>query len=182
MFIKHDTFTGAPRVEDLRVALDAIKVTHTDRMKKIDSLRSEIMETLDHVCNLKIAEEKYLRSLGFIPPPPIDEDGSPTRNPHSTKAGLGLNSRSNAPSRLKNEKYEDYSDPTSLPLKRPSQQDVNIAMNRALDVLINEDSKARRYTHLIQNAFLIINMKRKEIEALVEEKDSVSKGMEREDA
>jgi len=180
MIRKLNSYTGAPRAEDLRVLMGMIDLTHHDRMRKIETLRNEIQMGLDHIADLKKAEESYLRTLGLVPMSPIGDDGKPTRNPYATLPDLGINSRTDAPSRVQNKNFRDYSDPTQRPQTRPSQQDVNVAVNKALLALKSEDSIARRYEHKILNAFLIVNLKREELKKLVAEQEAVAKGEERE--
>lgn len=181
MFIKHNNYTGALRVEDLKCALDTVRVTHSARMRKIDSLRNEILDLLDHIAVLKKAEAKYLASLGFSIAPSIDEQGNPTRSMYLTASDMGTNSRSNAPSRVVNSKFEDYSNPYNRPKVRPGEQDSNIAMNEAVEVLRNEDSTARRYNHKILDARLKANLKRLELEKLLKEQSRTAGEEERED-
>lgn len=176
MFWKINSYTGAPRVEDLKAALAIVSLTHHERMRKMESLRNDVQMGLDHIANLKKIEDNYLRTLGLLPPSPIGSDGSPTRNPYATLPDLGINSRTDAPSRVQNKNFTDYAESTRRPQTRPSTQDVNVSMNKVLEVLINEDSTVRRIEHKIRNAFLMVNLKREELRKLQSERELVAYG------
>lgn len=156
----------------------SIVMTHAQRMERITTLQIEVQVLLDRVSNLKQVEDTYLSELGYFPASPINDDGTPGRNPFSTLPEFDKNTRSISFTNVK----DSYPLEDSI-LKHQSGKVYNeprytVFRDEALLKLRSEDRYLRKIENQIKSARLAAERKRLQLEQLINERSDVAAARE----